>query len=95
MPLTEPGIQRIVLWQRPSEQILGTTSFSGWLLCLSGSWLWAEANLVQQLEREKPEPPQGVQGKTGHKSWPHFHLEFLLSDPPEAALGSCDLSAPG
>lgn len=42
-----PEIQLIVLWQRPFDQILGIGSFSGWLLCLLGSWPWAGANLVK------------------------------------------------
>lgn len=35
---------------------------------------------------EEPEPPQETQVTAVHESWPHFHSEFLISDPAEASL---------
>ena len=50
---------------------------------------------MKWLEREEPERPQEARGTAVHESWPYLHHELLNSDPPEAALWSCDLSASG
>lgn len=41
---------------------------------------------MRWLERREWEPPREAHVPAVHASWPHFHLEFLNSDPLEAAL---------